>query len=192
MTRRPAIAVIGDAGAQPSTPAYNASRVLGKLAVDRGFRIVTGGLRGVMEAACRGAHESRFYREGDTIGILPQDNPNHANQWVDIAIASGMNHARNALVANADAVVAVGGGAGTLSEIAFAWTLRRLVVALDVPGWASRLAGSPLDQRTRYPNISDDQIYSAKSPEAAMKLIVDRLPLYSRWGREFSSSQDIG
>ena len=192
MTRRPAIAVIGDAGVLPGSPVYDSARALGTLAVDHGFRIVTGGLRGVMEAACRGAHESSGYREGDTIGILPQDDPSHANPWVDIAIATGMNHTRNALVANADAVVAVGGGAGTLCEIAFAWTLRRLVVALDVPGWGARLAGAPLDQRPRYPEISDDQVYAAADAAAAVALIRARLPLYSRWGRAFSAGGSVG
>lgn len=192
MTRRPTIAVIGDAGVRPGSPAYESARTLGTLAVDRGFRIVTGGLGGVMEAACRGAHDSHAYREGDTIGILPQDDPNHANPWVDIAIATGMNHTRNALVANADAVVAVGGGAGTLSEIAFAWTLRRLVVALDGPGWASRVAGAPLDRRCRYPDVPDDQIYAAADPAAAMEVIQVRLPIYSRWGRSFGSGGNVG
>lgn len=192
MSRRPAIAVIGDASVQPGSLAYDAAQTIGMLAVDHGFRIVTGGLRGVMEAACRGAHDSAAYREGDTIGILPQDDPTHANPWVDIAIATGMNHTRNALVANADAVVAVGGGAGTLSEIAFAWTLRRLVVALDVPGWGSRLSGAPLDQRSRYPDIPDDQVYWAADPAAAIALIKARLHLYSRWGRAFTSIDTPG
>jgi uncharacterized protein (TIGR00725 family) len=192
MSRRPTIAVIGDAGVKPGSPVYDAARVLGALAVDNGYRIVTGGLGGVMEAACRGAHESSAYREGDTIGILPHDDPNHANPWVDIAIATGMNHTRNALVANAHAVVALGGGAGTLSEIAFAWTLRRLVVALDVPGWAARLAGAPLDQRTRYRDIPDDQIFLAEDPAAAVALIKERLPRYDRWGRGFGNADNIG
>tara|TARA_R110002012_G_scaffold137042_3_gene291518 strand:+ start:53258 stop:53824 length:567 start_codon:yes stop_codon:yes gene_type:complete len=188
MSRRSTIAIIGDAGVKPHSSAYNAARDLGTLAIDHGFRIVTGGLGGVMEAACLGAHESSVYREGDTIGILPQDDPNQANPWVDISIATGINHARNALVANADAVVAVGGGAGTLSEIAFAWTSRRLVVALDVPGWGSRLAGTLLDQRVRYCDIPDDQIFPAASPAAAIALIVERLPMYCRWGRSFKST----
>lgn len=185
MKRRPTIAVIGDAGAQPGSQVYECARTLGMLAIDDGFRIVTGGLAGVMEAACRGAHDSRAYKEGDTIGILPQDDPNNANPWVDIAIATGLNHARNSLVANADAVAAIGGGAGTLSEIAFAWTMRRLVVALDVPGWGTRLAGAPLDQRKRYADLPDDQIFAASDPSAAIALIKSRLPLYDRWGRAF-------
>lgn len=63
-----------------------------------------------MEAACKGAHDSLRYREGDTVGNLPHDDPQEANQWVDVVFATGMSHARNALVANADAVIAIGGG----------------------------------------------------------------------------------
>ncbi|AXS84119.1 TIGR00725 family protein [Marinobacter sp. Arc7-DN-1] len=189
MNRRPVIAVIGSAGVAPGSECYEAARLAGKLAVDHGYRIVTGGLGGVMEAASMGAHESNQYREGDTVGILPHDDPREANPWVDVVIATGMNHARNALVANADAVIAIGGGAGTLSEIAFAWTLRRLIVALETPGWAERLAGAPLDQRPRYPDIPDDQIFSAPTPGDAVTLINERLPQYTTWGRRFPVRQ---
>lgn len=195
MSRRPMIAVIGNAGVVPGSVCYEAARLAGRLAVDHGYRIVTGGLSGVMEAASMGAHESTRYREGDTVGILPHDDPREASQWVDVVIATGMNHARNALVANADAVIAIGGGAGTLSEIAFAWTLRRLIVALEIPGWAERLAGSPLDERQRYPNIPDDQIFSAATPLSALELINERLPQYTEWGRRFPErnwTTDIG
>lgn len=195
MSRRPMIAVIGNAGVAPGSECYEAARATGRLAVDHGYRIVTGGLGGVMEAASLGAHESAQYREGDTVGILPQDDPGEANLWVDVVIATGMNHARNALVANADAVIAIGGGAGTLSEIAFAWTLRRLIVALELPGWAEKLAGSPLDERLRYPDIPDDQIFSSKTPTGALELISERLPQYNKWGRRFperQSTTDIG
>lgn len=189
MSRRPMIAVIGNAGVIPGSECYETARLTGRLAVDHGYRIVTGGLSGVMEAASLGAHESAQYREGDTLGILPHDDPREANQWVDVVIATGMNHARNALVANADAVIAIGGGAGTLSEIAFAWTLRRLIVALEIPGWAERLAGAPLDQRPRYPNIPDDQIFGASTPVDAVTLINERLPQYTKWGRKFPPRQ---
>ena len=91
-----------------------------------------------MEAACKGAHASARYREGDTIGVLPHFDPAEANPWVDIVLATGLDHARNGLVANADAVVAVGGGAGTLCEMTFAWMYKRLIVAVAVPGAGAR------------------------------------------------------
>ncbi|XOZ32335.1 TIGR00725 family protein [Halomonadaceae bacterium KBTZ08] len=187
MSRRPVIAIVGDAGITPGSVTYDAARDTGRAAVDNGYRIVTGGLTGVMEAASRGAHESGSYREGDTVGILPNDDPGAANAWVDIAIPTGMSHARNAIVANADALIAIGGRAGTLSEIAFAWTLRRLVVALDSTGWAEKLAGAPLDDRPRYSDLPDDQIFRALTPEEAIIQINERLPRYSKWGRSFQT-----
>lgn len=185
MPRRPVIAIVGDAGVTSGSATYEAARDMGRTAVDHGYRIATGGLSGVMEAASRGAHESASYREGDTVGVLPNEDPGAANAWVDIAIPTGMSHARNAIVANADALIAIGGRAGTLSEIAFAWTLRRLVVALDSTGWAEKLAGAPLDDRPRYSGMPDDQIFGALTPDEAIILINERLPDYTKWGRSF-------
>ena len=129
-TKRPVLAIIGTGRA--STDGHRAAAyTLGKLAVDHGFRIVTGGLDGVMEAACQGAHSSDNYREGATIGILPDSHDGAANRWVDNAIPTGMGLARNVLVIqSADVVVAVGGGSGTLSEIAFAWHWSTLIAWL--------------------------------------------------------------
>lgn len=189
MSRRPVIAIVGDAGVTPGSATYDAARDTGRAAVDNGYRVVTGGLSGVMEAASRGAHESGLYREGDTVGILPNDDPGVANAWVDIAIPTGMSHARNAIVANADALIAIGGRAGTLSEMAFAWTLRRLVVALDSTGWAEKLADAPLDDRPRYLDMSDDRIFGAQTPDEAMILINERLPDYTKWGRSFQKGE---
>lgn len=178
MTRRALVAVIGDAGVQEGSPAYDAARAVGRLLVDAGFRVVTGGLGGVMEGACRGAHESASYREGDTIGIVPHADPEEANPWADIAIATSLDHSRNTLVANADAVVAVGGGAGTLSEIAFAWMYKRLIVALTVSGWSAELAGRRLDRRVRCPDVGDDQIFGARDAGEAVRIVVERLADY--------------
>jgi hypothetical protein len=103
----------GDADASRAAVAEEAGRLL----ADAGAVVVTGGRGGVMEAACRGAREAG----GTTLGILPGADRTEANRWVQVAVATGMGEARNALVARtADALVAVGGGWGTLSEIAFA------------------------------------------------------------------------
>lgn len=87
-----------------------------------------------MEAACRGAAE----RDGDTIGILPGEDPTAANPYVDTAIATGIGHARNALVVmNGDAVIAIGGSGGTLSEIGFSAVYDRPIAGIEshgVPG----------------------------------------------------------
>jgi len=178
--RRRIVAVIGDAGAAPEGAAYVAAFETGRLAVDAGFRVLTGGLGGVMEAACKGAHASDRYREGDTIGILPHFDPDEANAWADIVIATGLDHARNGLVANADAVVAIGGGAGTLCEMTFAWMYKRLIVAIAVPGWSADLADRRLDHRVRCAGVEDDRIFAADDARQAIAIVVGRLPDYAR------------
>ncbi|MEC7751248.1 MAG: acyl-CoA synthetase [Myxococcota bacterium] len=163
--RRPLLAVIGDASVAEDDPRYVAARALGRLAVDANFRLVTGGCGGVMEAASRGAHESERYQEGDVIGILPGPDDAKANPWVDIALPTGLGHMRNGLVARADVVVAVGGGAGTLNEMTFAWMHRRPLVALDVGiGWSSEMGGRILDPR------QDQPIQRANRPEEAIEM----------------------
>lgn len=87
-----------------------------------------GGLGGVMEAACRGAKDAG----GTTVGILPGTDRAAANPFVDVAVATGLGEARNALVVRAaDAVIAIGGGYGTLSEIALALKAGKRVVGLE-------------------------------------------------------------
>ena len=103
----------GDAAAEELATAEEVGRLLG----ERSAALVCGGLGGVMEAACRGARSSG----GLTLGILPGRDRRDANPYVDVAIPTGLGEARNALVVRAaDALVAVGGGYGTLSEIALA------------------------------------------------------------------------
>jgi uncharacterized protein (TIGR00725 family) len=92
---------------------------------------VTGGLGEVMAAAARGAKSAG----GPTIGILPGESRDEANEWIDYAVVTGIGHARNlAVVASGDAVIAVGGSWGTLAEIGFASRLNRPTVVLE-PGW---------------------------------------------------------
>jgi uncharacterized protein (TIGR00725 family) len=148
-------------------PALHAlAHELGRLAITAGFRIATGGRGGVMEAASAGARTAPTYREGDVIGVLPGYAPDGANRFVDIAIPTGMGEARNVvLVALADVVVVIGGGAGTLSEIAMAWRLGKPVVALRTSaGWAGELAGRAVDEKRT------DTIAAADSPAHAIDL----------------------
>jgi uncharacterized protein (TIGR00725 family) len=101
---------------------------VGRELAGRGAVLVCGGLGGVMEAACRGAKEAG----GTTVGILPGADRAAANEFVDIAIPTGLGEARNALVVRAaDALIAVGGGYGTLAEIALALKAGKRVVTLD-------------------------------------------------------------
>lgn len=175
---RKIIAVIGDAKIERPSLKFDIAFETGKLLVDNGFRVQSGGHAGVMAAAFEGAHSSANYREGDTIAILPGFKADNGNDWGDICIPTGLDLYRNAIVAGASAVIAVGGGAGTLSEISFAWTFRRLIIAYDcVDGWSAKVAGTKLDNKFRYP--FDDKIYAAHTPDEAIKILLEKLPLYN-------------
>jgi len=120
------VAVIGS-GAEHEARAEE----VGRLLAERGCTVVCGGLGEVMAAAARGAKSAG----GTTLGILPGETPRDASQWIDHAVATGVGHARNlGVAASGDAVIAVGGAWGTLSEIGFAGVLGRPVVILE-PGW---------------------------------------------------------
>ena len=104
---------------------------IGRLLAEHGCTVVCGGLGEVMAAAARGAKAAG----GTTIGILPGESGRAANQWIDHVVVTGIGHARNlAVAASGDAVIAVGGSWGTLTEIGFARRLGRPVVVLE-PGW---------------------------------------------------------
>jgi uncharacterized protein (TIGR00725 family) len=119
------------------------AREVGRLLDERGHDVVCGGRGGVMAAACEGAQEAG----ATTVGILPGSDRSEANEHVDVAVATGMGHSRNALVPlNGDAVVAIDGGHGTLSELGFAGVYDRPVAGLgthDVDGVYA--ADSPAD-----------------------------------------------
>jgi uncharacterized protein (TIGR00725 family) len=178
--RAPIVAVLGDGEVAEDDARWQFAEALGRLVLDRGWRLQSGGRGGVMEAACRGARSSPRWVHGSIVGILPGWDPDQANPYVDIALPTGLDHARNLLVAQADAVVAIGGGAGTLSELAFAWMLQRLVVARRGEGWAGRLADQRVDERVRYPELPEDRVFGVDSPEQAIDTLERYLPLYRR------------
>jgi len=147
--RRPTIAVFGSNNLEQDPEVAALCEELGRAIVDMGCRVACGGLGGVMEAVLRGARSSRNYTDGDTIGILPQAEFDAANEFVDVVIPTGLGLFRNMLVARAgDACIGVKGGAGTLSEIAFAWQIQKPVAVMSTSGgWSAELAGAPLDHR---------------------------------------------
>jgi len=126
------VSVIGGSSVDDSTA--ERARTVGRLLAQRGHVVVCGGLGGVMEAVCAGASAAG----GETVGILPTADRRDANEYVDTVIVTGLGHARNAIVVmNGDAVIAVDGGTGTLSELGFAGVFDRPVAGLDthdVPG----------------------------------------------------------
>jgi len=154
------ISVIG--GANSSDDALELAERVGQAIAKRGATLICGGLGGVMEASCRGAKK----QGGVTVGILPTLEKNHANDYVDIAIPTGLGYSRNFLVAQSgDAVIAISGSAGTLSEMAIAWFSDKPIIALAASGgWASKMAGKQLDNRR------NDQIHSAETPEEAVDI----------------------
>ncbi len=136
MRKGPFVGVVGDGVCTGEVAAT--AREVGRLLAERGCVVVCGGLGGVMEAACRGAKEAG----GLTVGILPGDSRWHANPFVDVPIVTGMGEARNVLVVKtSQAVIAVAGRYGTLSEIALALKLGVPVVGLNT--WQLSQAGVP-------------------------------------------------
>ena len=119
------VSVIG--GSTVTDEQYQQARRVGALLGERGHQLVCGGRSGVMEAACAGASDVG----GHTIGILPGERREAANEHVDTAIATGMGNARNVLVVlNGDAVIAVNGTTGTLSELGHALDVQRPVAGI--------------------------------------------------------------
>jgi uncharacterized protein (TIGR00725 family) len=119
-----------------------------------GATLVCGGLGGMMEAAAEGAKS----KQGVTVGILPGDKASHANEFIDIALPTGLGPIRNALIVRAcDAVIAIRGGYGTLSEIAFALRLNVPVIGLQT--WSLVQNGK-----------TDPGIHMAKTPKEAVEM----------------------
>jgi len=131
------VAVVGP-GDGATAEELGAAEEVGRLLAENGAVVVCGGLGGVMEAACRGARSAG----GLTLGILPGRDRRDANAFVEVAVPTGLGEARNALVVRAaDAVVAVGGAYGTLSEIALALKGGTPVVGLET--WELARGGQP-------------------------------------------------
>ena len=130
------VAVVGSGDATASQ--RRQAEQVGKAVAEAGAVLVCGGLDGVMEAACKGAKAAG----GLTVGILPGTDRRAANPYVDVAVPTGLGEARNVLVVRAaDALVAVGGEYGTLSEIALALQAGTPVVGLD--SWDLARQGHP-------------------------------------------------
>jgi uncharacterized protein (TIGR00725 family) len=136
LRRSPQVAVSGG-GSDSAPEALRIAEEVGRGLANAGAVVVCGGLGGVMDAAARGAAQAG----GEVIGIVPGDDPAEANEHCTHVVATGIGHARNlAVVASADAVIAIAGEWGTLSEIAFARRLGRPVVT--VGSWRVTGAGA--------------------------------------------------
>jgi uncharacterized protein (TIGR00725 family) len=150
------VSVIG--AAEPDETLASHAEAIGRGLAEAGCVLVCGGRTGVMEAASRGATEAG----GEAIGILMSDSLQDGNEYLTHAIATGIGQARNlAVVASGQAVIAIGGSWGTLSEIAFARKLGRFVVSID--SWELSRAGEELG------------IVAVETPEEAVAAVVDEL-----------------
>ena len=150
MKRKTIIGVIGSSGCSSSVSEI--AYIVGKEIARKGAILICGGLAGVMEAACKGVKEEG----GITIGVLPGDSKEKANPYVDIPITTGMGEARNIIIVrSSDAVIAIAGKYGTLSELAFA-------LRFDVPivGIATWNIDIPI-LRAKNPKQAVDMLFSA-------------------------------
>ena len=151
------ISVIG--GSSASAELLRQAQEVGAHVARRGATLVTGGLGGIMEAASKGAQEAG----GTTVGILPGTDPHEANAHVSIPIQTSMGDGRNLLVAlSGEAVIAIGGRLGTLSEIALALKNGRPVIGLGT--WT-------LDQKY----FGEKKVQVAKSAEEAVRLAFEAI-----------------
>jgi uncharacterized protein (TIGR00725 family) len=157
--------VIGSDGDHCSESTYNAAREVGAHIATKSAITVTGGLGGVMEAACRGAKE----KGGIVVGIIPHEDMSYANAFCDIIIPTGIGFARNFITAySADTCIVVGGGAGTYIEACVAYQKGKPIVALTgTGGTADKIADTFLDDRKTV------KVMGAPSPREAVEKALD-------------------
>lgn len=167
LTKKRQILVVGN-NENGSTPE------LEKVAYETGLEVaksdsvlISGGLGGVMRAACHGAKDGG----GITVGIIPQNDPSFANEYCDIVIPTGIGLARDFLNAlSADGVIIIGGGSGTLSETCAAYMYNKPIAAIkNTGGIAEMFVDKYLDHRQ---NV---KIVGVTSPQEAVKYILEKI-----------------
>lgn len=166
--RRFQVVIIGqyDANRDECTVAYETSKYIASI----GGVVITGGRGGIMEAANKGAKDN----SGLSICITPYDCLDKSNCYCDIEIATGIGWARNMInVLSGDLVIAIGGGSGTLSELAYAWMANKPIIAYsNTSGWSGKLAGDKIDNRRK------DRIIKAHSIDHICDLIYNQYLLF--------------
>lgn len=172
--RKLQIGVIGSAGPEeypgkkPNSSTYAAAEKLGQMIAQKGAILICGGKGGIMEAACKGAKSLG----GITVGIVSGNIRNSCNKFVDVEVLSGMNNCaeESIIISMSDALIILGGGAGTLQEISIAYRNNKPMVALtNIQGWGKKLAGRYLDYRNKV------KIQEAQSCEQAIDLVFNKL-----------------
>lgn len=191
MGRPPIIAVIGkslkDPGDPPSPEALRAAELVGANVAGAGAILISGGLSGVMEAASRGAKRAN----GLVIGMLPGFKKDDANQYVDVALTTGMGWMRNTLVVRAaDAVIMISGGIGTLNELTVAYQDKPTVVLEGTGGWSDRVREIAYDGKHLDEGHSATLHFAATPEEAvdmALALAADPFAYPKGAEKEFTS-----
>ena len=152
--------VIGSAADHCTAGARELAYRVGAEAAKRGAILLTGGLGGVMESACKGAKENH----GITVGIIPQDETHYANKYCDIVIATGIGWARDFATAySADALILISGGTGALIETCAGYLKGKPIIAIEGSGGiADKTRGTFLDERRSV------MILSERDPEKAV------------------------
>lgn len=163
------IGVIGSAGQEeykrkkPSAKAYKLAEEVGKLIAESKAILICGGKGGVMESACKGAKSAK----GITVGIVSGNVRGTCNKYIDVDVVSGTTNCaeESLIISMSDALIILGGGSGTLQEIATAYRNNKPMIVIDgLDGWGKKLANTYLDDRKK------TKIRLSKSPEKAVKL----------------------
>lgn len=163
--RRLQIAVFGSSeDLDIDTEMLNLAKEVGEEVARIGAVLFSGGMGGIMRAAAQGAKK----RGGITIGVLPHSNPEEASEFNDVVVCSGLGWGMQSglIVRSCDGVIVIGGGCGTLNELALAYMHNKPIVALALAdGWASRFVDSYLDERRIV------KVHGAKSAFEAVRLL---------------------
>ncbi|HME51870.1 MAG TPA: TIGR00725 family protein [Candidatus Lokiarchaeia archaeon] len=141
-SKTPIIAVCGGSSAPPEYEAI--AETTGEMIAEEGWYLICGGLESVMAAACKGARK----KNGLTIGILPDNDVSTANPDVEIPIATGVGYSRNAIIVQtADAVIAIDGKEGTLSEMCYALVFKKPVIVISIEETPVDMGGIRVDKQ---------------------------------------------
>ncbi len=170
MARPYVIAIIGKSARDAADPvpqaALAAAEEVGRLLAERRAVVISGGLSGVMEAVSRGAKNAG----GLVIGILPGFDKRDANEYVDVALTTGMGFMRNTLVVRAaDAVIMISGGIGTLNELTVAYQDKPTVILEGTGGWSDRIREIAYDGK-HLEEAHRSELHFAKTPAEAVDL----------------------
>lgn len=162
------IGIIGSNESQCSKELYEFAYALGVLLGKKGHTVLNGGMQGTMEAVSKGVKNVEN-TASSVVGILPFEDSIKANKYLDITIPTGIGFARNSiLVLSADVLIALGGGAGTLNEISYAWQFGKKVFCYTgTDGWSKKLADQNLDDR------KENLLIGFKSLDELCKLLFD-------------------